>query len=223
MNANSPASIRRLIAATIGLTLVMGCRSAGNGATPETGNGDVGVESQVEEPIEEPSEHDAADNAGDGSTIIAAGIEFTVPQGWLVQPRSSAMRAAEYVMPGPAGDASLIVYYFGPEGAGTRDANVKRWVGEYKGSVSSRSSTRPNNDLMLTFVHVSGAFAPTPIDGGELPQPKPEFNTLGVIIESGPHGPLYVKAVGPAATVQAHMAGLDAFIGSARLAPSNDD
>ncbi len=133
------------------------------------------------------------------------------------------MRAAEYALPGPVGDASLIVYYFGPQGAGTRSANVKRWMGEYEGTVSSRSSTRPNNDLMLTIVHVSGAFTPTPISGEDPPQPKPEFNTLGVIIESGPHGPLYVKAVGPAATIQAHMARLDAFVGSARVATSKDD
>lgn len=175
-----------------------------------------------DQPPAEHAEPEPADSADDAK-ITLAGLEFTVPDGWLRQPRSSATRAAEYVLAGEAGDASLTVYYFGQKGAGTRQAIVKRWVAEYSGSVSSRAVTQPNNNLMLTIVHVSGAFAPAQIDGQSAPPPEARYNTLGVIIDSGPHGPLYVKAVGPAATIQSHMVRLDAFIASARYAPTDDD
>ena len=214
-----PVPILFLLA--LGLSCATGCAAADNSAAARA---DAQPESSAVRGDQPPAEHAEPEPAdiADVAKITLAGIEFTVPDGWLRQPRSSATRAAEYVLAGEAGDASLTVYYFGQQGAGTRQANVKRWIGEYGGSVSSRTVTQPNNNLMLTIVHVSGAFAPAQTGGQYAAPRKPGYNTLGVIIESGPHGPLYVKAVGPAATIQSHMVRLDAFIASARHAPTDD-
>lgn len=205
----------------VGLSGATGCAGSDHSAALRADAEPDSSAAGDDQPPAEHAEPEPADIA-DGAKITIAGIEFTVPDGWRRQPRSSSTRAAEYVLAGEAGDASLTVYYFGQQGAGPRQANVKRWIGEYSGSVSSRSVTQPNNNLILTIVHVSGAFAPARTGGESAAPPKAGFNTLGVIIESGPHGPLYVKAVGPAATIQSHMVRLDAFIASARHAPADD-
>ena len=64
-------------------------------------------------------------------TIVAAGVKFTVPQGWIDQKPSSSMRKAQFELPGEAGPAELVVYYFGLGGAGGREANVQRWLGQF--------------------------------------------------------------------------------------------
>jgi hypothetical protein len=215
-------TVPRLFLLALGLTCATGCAGPDNSTAPRADAEPDSNAAGGDQPPAEHTEPDAADIA-DGAKITLAGIEFTVPDGWLRQPRSSSTRAAEYVLAAEAGDASLTVYYFGQQGAGTRQAHVKQWIAEYSGSVSSRAVTQPSNNLMLTIVHVSGAFAPARTGGQSATPPKSGYNTLGVIIESGPHGPLYVKAVGPAVTIQLHMVRLDAFIASARHAPTDDD
>ena len=60
--------------------------------------------------------------------LLAAGLNFTAPDGWRQSPASSSMRVAEFTLPrapGDAEDAQLIVYYFGGSG-GSVDANITR-------------------------------------------------------------------------------------------------
>src|SRR6185436_3558301 len=62
-------------------------------------------------------------------------LKFTVPTGWVEEPRSSSMRVAQYKLPKAAADtedASLVVYYFGQGQGGSTAANVERWVGQLK-------------------------------------------------------------------------------------------
>src|SRR5690349_11175022 len=62
-------------------------------------------------------------------------LKFTVPAGWIEEPRTSSMRVAQYKLPkAPADseDASLVLYYFGQGQGGSAAANVERWVGQMK-------------------------------------------------------------------------------------------
>ena len=55
------------------------------------------------------------------------------PAGWTVKPVTSSMRAAQFIIP-PAGDIELIVYYFGPSGAGSVEDNLDRWFSQFTAS-----------------------------------------------------------------------------------------
>ncbi|MCG8404459.1 MAG: hypothetical protein MI923_04590 [Phycisphaerales bacterium] len=152
-----------------------------------------------------------------------SGIVFDVPVNWTEQKVSSTMRKAQWELPGEAGAAELIVYYFGKNGAGGREANVKRWVGQFSNAdnptagVSWESDTVTQNKLTHTIVKVRGTYSPLSMrPNAPAPTPRSDYAMYGVILEDGPEGPLYVKAVGPRTTIGAHSEALDAFGRSAR-------
>ena len=158
-------------------------------------------------------------------TIVAAGVEFTAPQRWIEQKPSSSMRKAQFELPGEAGPAELVVYYFGPGGAGGRAANVQRWLGQFSNpnrptsAAQWETSTVTRNNLEHTVVKVSGTYAPISMRPGvPAPTPKPDYAIYGIILEGGPQGTLFIKATGPKATIEVQAAALDAFDQSARLA-----
>src|SRR4051794_39700711 len=68
-------------------------------------------------------------------TIDAGGLKFEVPKAWKASPPpAGGMRKAEVKVEPIEGDdypAELVVYAF-PGGAGSVDANLKRWQGLFK-------------------------------------------------------------------------------------------
>ena len=135
------------------------------------------------------------------------GISVSVPDGWVVVP-PSGMRLAEYTLPGRnSADASLTVFYFGPNQGGSVEANIERWYGQFSqpdgGSTKERSSRREARvaDMAVTHVDIEGTFsggmAPGGGSGGQ-----DGFRMLGSIVMA-PTGPFFFKLVGPTATVKA--------------------
>jgi hypothetical protein len=62
-------------------------------------------------------------------------LTLDVPESWKQRESSSEMRLGELEIPAAEGDkeaAELIVYYFGAQGAGTRKANIDRWIGQFE-------------------------------------------------------------------------------------------
>src|SRR5690606_7929951 len=60
-------------------------------------------------------------------------FSLSVPEGWTEKPSTSSMRAAQFTLPGSGGDeAEVVVYYFGESGAGSVQANIDRWVNQFK-------------------------------------------------------------------------------------------
>src|SRR5215204_6498781 len=93
-------------------------------------------------------------------------LKFTVPAGWIEEPRSSSMRVAQYKLPKIAADtedASLVLYYFGQGQGGTAAANVERWVDQMKQADGSavkdaKEERFETNGLKVTTVDVSGTY-----------------------------------------------------------------
>src|ERR1044072_4589213 len=91
-------------------------------------------------------------------------LKFTVPAGWVDEPRSSNMRVAQYKLPKAVGDtedASLVLYYFGQGQGGSTAANVERWVGQMKqadgnAAKDARQEQFETNGLKVTTVDGSG-------------------------------------------------------------------
>lgn len=137
----------------------------------------------------------------------AAGLSWTAPTGWTAQ-GERPMRAATYTIPASKGDkepAELAVFFFGQGQGGPADANVKRWIDQFRkadGS-SAESAAVVKKDtlagLPATTLDVKGTY----VGGG--PQmgggaPKAGYRLLGAIVE-GPGGNLYFKLTGPEKTV----------------------
>ncbi|MGE4066130.1 MAG: hypothetical protein AB7H88_05085, partial [Vicinamibacterales bacterium] len=93
----------------------------------------------------------------------AAGLVYAVPAGWHASAPASSMRVAQFSLPGTAGSAELVLYYFGGSG-GSVEANVTRWIGQMRqpdGSPAdavAKRSTRVINGLQATLVDVSGTY-----------------------------------------------------------------
>ena len=63
-------------------------------------------------------------------------LTWVDPSAWKLSPRKSPMRKATYIVPRKGGDpedGELAVFYFGPGQGGSVDANVDRWVKQFKG------------------------------------------------------------------------------------------
>jgi hypothetical protein len=120
------------------------------------------------------------------------------------------MRLAEYVVPGEAEPATITVFYFGPQGGGGVEANVKRWVGQFEGGEPKRE-TKTVHGMKIHTVDVSGTYS-AGMAGGNQP-PKEDQRMLGAIVES-PAGLFFFKMVGPSTVVTANEAGWNEFVSS---------
>src|SRR5215475_11441373 len=93
-------------------------------------------------------------------------LKFTVPAGWVEEPRSSSMRVAQYKLPKAptdSEDASLVLYYFGQGQGGSTAANVERWVAQMKQTDGTTTKDAKEehfetNGLKVTTVDVSGTY-----------------------------------------------------------------
>lgn len=119
------------------------------------------------------------------------------------------MRAASYVIPRAAGDSEdgeCIVYYFGPGQGGGVEANVKRWIGQFRtpdGKPADDLAERTEwtaNGVKLTQVDVSGTYLFKPAPMMPKAVEKPGFRMLAVIAEA-PQAPVFFKLTGPKKTV----------------------
>ena len=147
------------------------------------------------------------------SPTSAAGVAWTVPEGWDAQGARS-MRAATYtIRTNREGTAECAVFFFGAGQGGGVQANIDRWVGQFQqpdGS-SSRDKAKTSHGEQagwpLTRVEVSGTYAGGMGPGAQSQEAQPGYRMLAAIIE-GPEGPVFFKLTGPEAVVEASQ---DAF------------
>lgn len=152
--------------------------------------------------------------AADAPLVLAA------QEGWLEEEPANSMRAAQFRLPGEAGEATLVVYHFG-SGGGSLEANLERWAGQFEqpdgGDSAARMgrSERRVGDLDVVVVDLAGTYvAETSPGSGEFVN-EPDWRMLAAVIDA-PQGPYYAKLVGPQATVAAHAARFDAFLDGLR-------
>jgi hypothetical protein len=146
----------------------------------------------------------------------AGGISWTVPARWTAGAGSS-MRVATYVIPAAKGSGSgeCAVFFFGPGQGGGIDDNVARWAKQFEGAPAPKSTASTVAGIRVTRAEVAGTYlAP----GGPMMQStgkKTGYRLLGAIVEA-PGGNVFFKLTGPAATVAAAQAELDALVASIR-------
>ena len=153
------------------------------------------------------SEARSLDKLADG-TLALGPFALAAPADWSAKPVTSSMRAADFVIPGKDGEAELIVYYFGNQGAGSVEDNLNRWLGQLE-----QSDGKPTKDVAkvektkfggqdATYVSATGHFKAAAMAPGSKDQDIASATLLAAIVES-PSGPYYFKLVGPSSTVDA--------------------
>jgi len=139
----------------------------------------------------------AVDNAGRGVLFLV------IPRDWKATIPKSAMRILEIRLPAPKNgleDGEIAV--FGPMG-GSVQANIDRWIGQVAQPDGSSSKDKAivesieGDEFPFTFVDVSGVYSGMMGQGA----PKGGYRLLGCILTT-PVGPWFLKAVGPADTLE---------------------
>ena len=159
-----------------------------------------------------------------GSGTGASALVWTVPEGWVAETPSSAMRKAQYRVPGAGGDGQCVVYYFGPGQGGDAMANAERWASQFV-----QPDGRPSTEALKTeeleirgipvlTVEVTGTYSGGMAMMGGPRKELPDHMLLGVIAE-GPDANWFFKLTGPEATLREQKPAFEALYGSLEKAP----
>ena len=135
-------------------------------------------------------------------------LKFKVPDGWVEEERSSAMRVAQYRLPRVEGDTengSLVLYYFGKGQGGSTTANIERWANQMQtpeGGAQEKSAQESftSNGLKITTVDAKGTYVAETAPGSGTFSNKPGYRLRAAVVET-PNGSYFVKFVGPEKTV----------------------
>jgi hypothetical protein len=138
---------------------------------------------------------------GETREVVVDGLKMAVPIEWVQTPGASAMRKAEFTLPGPGGDVALVVYRF-EGGAGSAEQNLERWRGQIELAPDTKAETisLEANGLKLSGVDLRGRYAGQAMPGVPPQPPIDGARMLAVSIE-GSGDPYYFKLVGPAKTI----------------------
>ena len=156
--------------------------------------------------------------AGEVDAVDLGAITIKAPPKWKFEHPSSSMRRAQFAVAGSGGDAGLVVYFFGNQGAGTVKANTDRWIGQFKNPDGSaigdaKPVERTVAGFKTTQLEVTGTYV-----GGMTPGAPPQGETPGqrliATIVNTPAGPYYFKFLGPDKTVNENRATYDKLLES---------
>jgi hypothetical protein len=158
----------------------------------------------------------------DQGRYVVGALKLKVPDTWTSQSVTSSMRKAQFELPAAKGDdkaPELVVYQFGNRGAGSVEANIDRWVGQFQqadGSASkdkAKTATTEVAGMKVTTVDVSGHYVAAMQPGAAEKHDSPGYRMLAAIVEAD-DGAYYFKLVGPEASVAAEAKAFTAAIES---------
>ncbi len=135
------------------------------------------------------------------------------PAEWTSTPPTTDMRAAQFRV----GDgAELVVFYFGEGGAGSIDANIDRWLGQFGTTREGAKIEHPTiAGKPATTVFVSGHLVAEAMPGRAAID-KQDQALLAAIVDS-PKGPYFFELKGDKAVVDANTPRFQAFVASLKV------
>jgi hypothetical protein len=191
---------------TLSLLLALVCACNKNAPAPDSAAATPAATTPTEAPTTQPggdsgapapisSHGDAVAQAPAAAGAPGSGnIEIDLPKAWEKQDPSSSMRIAQAAIPGPCGPGEFAVFFFGPGGGGSVDANIERWVGQMETSDHPKPETFESGGMKVTWVDVKGTMKPSQM-GMAPSQPLTDARLYGAVVE-GPGGPWFFKATG---------------------------
>ena len=150
-------------------------------------------------------------------TFPVGEFTFARPAAWEWVPTTSAMRKAELKVESKdkKDKAEVIFFHFGESNGGGTQANVDRWLGQFKEpreKLNSKVDTAKTNGRTVTFVQAEGTYLSGMPGGPKTPQPNSML--LGAILESD-KGNVFVRMTGPIGLVKEAQAEFKKMIESA--------
>jgi len=149
----------------------------------------------------------------------AGGLSWEAPEAWTSQ--AKPMRAANYTVPGADGaePGECAVYYFGAGQGGGVEANMERWIGQFRApdggpaDALAERSGKTVNGVEVELLELTGTYLFKPFPMARQATEKPGYMMLAAIAE-GADAPVFFKLTGPEETVEAARADFDAMIES---------
>lgn len=144
----------------------------------------------------------AQEISGEAEGLNLSGLLWSAPTKWQkVAKPSSTMRAAEFNVPSDAGNGPGQVAFFTNVG-GDAASNIERWRTQFVDSAGTAPaadvSKRTIAGCKVSLVTIRGLFK-----GGQPGGPaedSPDYGLRGAIVE-GPKGSVFIKFLGPEATL----------------------
>ena len=163
----------------------------------------------------------AQTRATSGPTRSAAGVRWSAPASWNIQP-DRPMRLVTYRVPAAgtgSEDGECSVFFFGSGQGGDVESNIARWQGQFEPEDGSQAAAAPLREsrevrgINVTLVDIAGTylFSPAPMSPQKIR--KPGYRMLGAIA-AAPGGNVFFKLTGPAATVAATEEGFEVLLDS---------
>lgn len=151
----------------------------------------------------------------------AKSIRYFLPFKWIPQKPENPMRIGQAVI-NPLANTALgtgLLTVSADIGGGV-EGNVARWVSQF----SNLDGVPTQQDLMIldtglvaTQVFVVGTYDPQ-MPGADN-EPKPDTALFGAIVQGGPEGDVYFKAVGPRQVMEERRPAWDMMIRTLRVLP----
>ena len=163
----------------------------------------------------------SAFGADDPKTKVhkAGELSFEAPIAWKSEKPTSSMRKAQLKLAAAEGDtepAELVVFVF-PKGAGTVEANIKRWASQFKDGEGKAPEPMvkalKGKNVEVTRVEIAGRFVAPVTPGSSEVVDKPGFRLLGAIVQTDDAG-YFFKMIGPDKTMTSAKSDFDALIAS---------
>ncbi|MBA3549393.1 MAG: hypothetical protein H0T76_23205 [Nannocystis sp.] len=161
--------------------------------------------------------------SGELRSETVEGLVFSVPTEWTRKPGSNEMRLAEFILPGPGGEVTLIVSRF-KGGGGDAASNVNRWKAQFvtaEGApqTEAKVQTALRPPLTITRVDITGTNVAPVMPGSPDLYREPNSRMFGVIVE-GAGDPYFFKAVGAGDTLAVWEPAFAAFADSIAPPPA---
>jgi hypothetical protein len=136
------------------------------------------------------------------------GLVSTAPADWAEQP-AGGMRHKQFLLKPAKADerkTELIIFYFGEGQGGSAADNLARWKSMFE-KAEPKVTEETIAGAKATIVELSGTYLsrPRPMDTSTPPERLADHRMIGVVLET-PHGPYFMRLLGPDATVQSHRA-----------------
>lgn len=149
---------------------------------------------------------------GDQTKIEVGGLTMPKPVTWVWTAPSMQFRALQYAVPAlgvnaPAAELVFSVFLAGD--GGPVDANLDRWSNQFRAGNAAAESKRSQstvNGMQVSRVESVGDYM-----GMGAAAPRPGYMQLGAIVQA-PGRTVFMKVVGPQATVESNRAAFEAMI-----------
>lgn len=154
----------------------------------------------------------------DPKIVEIAGLVMPKPATWQWQSPSMQFRALQYSVPGigESGAAEVVFSVFAAGDGGPLDMNIKRWVSQFRNEDGSEATAKLHErtvaGMQVKLVELAGQY-----QGMGQAAPRPNMMQLGAILLA-PDRTVFMRFIGPAATVEAARADFDAMIGGLQAA-----